>query len=478
MSVANWTNQTIWTGDNLDVMRGMNSESVDLLYLDPPFNSNQDYAAPIGSEAAGAAFKDTWTLDDVDLAWHGQVAEQHPGLYSVIDAAGFAHGKPMKAYLTMMSVRLLEMERLLKPTGSIYLHCDPTAGHYIKLLLDTVFGGEQFRNDIVWQRTSAHSSARRFGPNYDTLFFYSKSDSYTWREPTVAHDQQYLLDFYRHSDERGPFTLSDLTAAGTRSGTSGLPWKEVDPTSIGRHWAIPQGNADPDLRGRSSQEKLDILEQRGRIVWPDDGEVPRYKRYLDEVKEGQRLQAVWTDIRPIGARAKERVGYPTQKPLKLLDRIIAASSNPGDMVLDPFCGCATACIAAEQLGRQWVGIDISPKAAELVKLRMQKELGLFYNGVVRTDSPSRTDIGDIPPYNTKSNKQILFGQQEGRCMGCETAFPFRNLTIDHIVPRSRAGSDHIDNLQLLCNFCNSTKGTGTQAELIAKLHQQGILPAI
>ncbi len=477
MSEPNWANQTIWTGDNLDIMRGMNSESVDLIYLDPPFNSNKDYAAPIGSDAAGAAFKDTWTLDDVDLAWHGQVAEQHPGLYAVIDAAEFAHSKPMKAYLTMMAVRLIEMARVLKSTGSIYLHCHPTAGHYIKLLMDTVFGEGQFRNDIVWQRTSAHSSARRFGPNYDTLFFYSRSDNYTWRQPTGSHDQLYLRQFYRHSDDRGRFTLSDLTAAGTRSGTSGLPWKDVDPTSTGRHWAIPQGNQDPELSGKTSQEKLDILEQRGRVFWPEGGETPRYKRYLDEVEEGQRLQAVWTDIRPIGARATERVGYPTQKPLKLLERIITASSNPGDMVLDPFCGCATACVAAQKLGRQWIGIDISPKAAELVNLRLQREIGLEWNrlGVHRTDVPARTDLGAIPPYNVKTNKQTLFGQQAGRCNGCGTTFPFRNLTIDHVVPRSRGGGNHIDNLQLLCGACNSTKGTGTQEELIAKLRHQGIL---
>ena len=160
MNQPNWVNRTMWTGDNLDIMRGMNSESVDLIYLDPPFNSNRNYSAPIGSEAAGAAFKDTWTLDDVDLAWHGEIAEQHPALYAIIDAAREAHGRGMQSYLIMMGVRLLEMRRLLKPTGSIYLHCDPTASHYLKLLMDAVFGLGNFRTEIVWKRSSAHSDTK------------------------------------------------------------------------------------------------------------------------------------------------------------------------------------------------------------------------------------------------------------------------------------------------------------------------------
>ena len=172
---TNWHNRTLWTGDNLDVMRGMNSESVDLIYLDPPFNSNRDYAAPIGSEAAGAAFKDTWTLSDVDEAWHGEIADRQPTLYAIIDAAGLANGKSMKSYLIMMAVRLMEMRRVLKETGSIYLHCDPTASHYIKALMDAIFGAALFKAEINWQRTSAHSDSRTFGNVSDKILFYSKS---------------------------------------------------------------------------------------------------------------------------------------------------------------------------------------------------------------------------------------------------------------------------------------------------------------
>ena len=193
MTAPNWANRTMWTGDNLDIMRGMNSESVDLIYLDPPFNSNRNYAAPIGSEAAGAAFKDTWTLDDVDLAWHGEIAEQHPALYAIIGAAREAHGAAMQSYLIMMGVRLLEMKRLLKETGSIYLHCDPTANHYLKLLLDAVFGQGNFRSEITWRRANAKGLAFKGYPNnIDYLLYYSKSPEFTWERPFRPYDPAYL----------------------------------------------------------------------------------------------------------------------------------------------------------------------------------------------------------------------------------------------------------------------------------------------
>ena len=474
MADANFADKTIWTGDNLDILRGMNSECVDLIYLDPPFNSNQDYAAPVGSAAAGAAFKDTWTLSDLDVAWMGLIADEHPAMAQVIKTSGLSHGKGMQSYLTMMAVRLMEMHRVLKPTGSIYLHCDPTASHYLKLLMDAVFGAGQFRNEVVWKRTGSHGGSQRWGPIHDTLLFYSASDKFLWNRVHQEYDDSYLARYYRFEDERGRHRLVTLTGAGTRTGDSGLPWRGVNPTDSGRHWAVPASalqSAYPDLnlKSLSTQEKLDLLDEAGLIYWPERGSIPQQKRYVDE-GAGVPIQDIVADIAPLGAQAKERIGYPTQKPLALLERIIKASSNEGDVVLDPFCGCATACVAADRLGCKWVGIDISPKAVELVNMRLQQAMGsLFHHGYVtaRTDIPRRTDIDAPIPY--RRNKHVLFGQQEGLCAGCKGDFPFKLFEVDHRVPRSRGGTDHLDNLQLLCSSCNRIKGDRPQEYLVARL---------
>ena len=464
-SSQNFASGTVWTGDCLEIMRGMNSETVDLIYLDPPFNSNANYAAPIGSAAAGAAFKDTWSLSDVDSEWINLIEQKHPAVHRALLAAMTDSDK---SYLAYMAARLLEMPRLLKPTGSIYLHCDSTMSHYLKLLMDAVFGRRMFRNEIIWQRTSAHSSARRYGPNHDTILFYSLSDEYCWNAPKVQHDGRYIETFYRYEDESGRYRLSDLTAAGIRHGASGRPWRGTDPTAVGRHWAVPGGTTDPDLRKLSTQEKLDLLDYRGRIFWPEQDGVPQYKRYFHEL-EGQHLQEVWIDISPISAQAKERVGYPTQKPLALLDRIVQASSNEGDMVLDPFCGCATTLVAADRIDRHWVGIDLSAKAAELVVERVEADQGLWRNIVHRKDIPQRTDLGPLPAYNSAANKQQLYGQQGGDCAGCGTHFQPQHLTVDHIIAQSKGGTDHIENLQLLCGHCNSIKGDRGMEYLKSKL---------
>lgn len=215
----NWSNRTLWTGDNLNIMRGMNSASVDLIYLDPPFNSNKNYSAPIGSEAAGAAFKDTWTLNDVDEAWHGEIADRDPTLYAIIDAAGYAHGKGMKSYLIMMAVRVMEMRRILKETGSIYLHCDPTASHYLKVLMDAVFGARNFRAEITWRRNRAKGLAFKGYPrNADILLYYSMSDDFTWNRSFLPYDPDYVKKFYRYVEpDTGRQYRLDNLATPTRT---------------------------------------------------------------------------------------------------------------------------------------------------------------------------------------------------------------------------------------------------------------------
>lgn len=458
----NVQNRTIFSNDNLPVLRGIDTESIDLIYLDPPFNSNRNYAAPIGSEAAGAAFKDTWTLSDVDNAWHGEIADRQPALYQAIHAAELTHGKGMKSYLIMMAVRLLEMQRVLKKTGSIYLHCDPTASHYLKVTMDSIFRKRNFRSEITWKRTtstqkgSQHRSLR-WGNNADMLLYYAASSSTSLR-PERELTEVEILKKFKHVDENGQRYYNDSSHIWSTPNMGERP-------NLCYEW---RGFVNPHPSGwRLSKERLEEEYQKGNIVIRPDGKLER-RKYLRDYK-GASYGNIWNDVLP--PAREERTGYPTQKPVALLERIIKASSNEGDVVLDPFCGCATTCVAAERLQRQWIGIDISPKAVDLVRVRLENEVGLLGKVIHRTDIPKRSE--KLPNYRT--HKHTLFGKQEGLCNGCKTQFPFRNMTIDHIVPRSQGGTDHEDNLQLLCGACNSTKGQGTQAELISRLKAQGVL---
>ena len=453
-SPSNWANQTIWTGDNIEIMRGMNSASVDLIYLDPPFNSKANYAAPIGSKAAGAAFKDTWSLSDVDAEWINLIEAKHPALHRVLLAAMTDSDK---SYLAYMAARLLEMRRLLKPTGSIYLHCDPTMSHYLKLVMDAIFGKANYLNEISWLRTVPKNDYLQGAVNWprmrDVLIHFRASPEYDgFNQQFVPLSQESQDKHYRkiEADTGRRYQLTSLTAPG--AGTRGHPAYEL--MGVTRHW-------------RYSEAKMLELVEAGRVIQTAPGRVPRYKRYLDESK-GVAIGDSWTDITAVQGQAKERIGYPTQKPLALLRRIIEASSNEGNVVFDPFCGCATALIAAEELKRDWIGIDISEKAAELVLMRLQDELSLLTHKVThRTDVPARTDLGDLPPY--RSHKTALYGEQGGYCAGCDKHFEPRNLEVDHIIARRKGGTDHIDNLQLLCGSCNRIKGDRGMEYLAAKL---------
>ena len=378
----------LYYGDNLGVLREhVKDESVDLVYLDPPFNSNASYNVLFkgpegdGSAAQIEAFDDTWQWgEEAEAAFREVMTSGATDAAEMLRAMRtFLGENAMMAYLAMMAVRMIELRRVLKPTGSLYLHCDPTASHYLKILLDAVFGARNFLNEIVWKRTSSHSSAKRWGPVHDIILLYSRSEQHLWNPVHELYDEEYIKKFYRHSDERGRYQVDNLTGAGRRGGDSGKPWRNVDPDEKGRHWAIPMSllkrlGLNGEIEAMTTQEKLDFLDENGLIYWPKAGGVPRLKRYLDH-QLGVAIQDVVTDVAGLSSKAQERLGYPTQKPVALLERIISASSNPGDVVLDPFCGCGTTVHAAQKLGRRWIGIDITHLAISLIERRLREAFG-------------------------------------------------------------------------------------------------------
>jgi DNA modification methylase len=330
----------LYCEENLERLSQLPDECIDLVYLDPPFFSNRVYEVIWGDEAEVRSFEDRWE-------------------------GGIQH------YISWMRDRVAEMHRVLKPSGSLYLHCDPHASHYLKVMLDEVFGAQRFLNEVVWKRSSAHSSAKRFAPVHDTILYYAKGNSHTWN-PTFQPVPQETVDAWYNNVEENTgrlFNRADMTAPGVRNGPSGATWRGVNPTAKGRHWAIP-GFVGELVKGLGTLEALDALDAAGRLFWPKkrDGS-PMLKRYLDESPGVPALDVI-VDIGPLNNATAERLGYPTQKPLALLERLIAASSKPGDVVLDPFCGCGTTVAAAEKLNRQWIGIDISPTAIEIMRRRL------------------------------------------------------------------------------------------------------------
>lgn len=411
----NWENKTLFLGDNLPIMRRLNSGLIDLIYLDPPFNSNRKYRQPIGDGGMREVFKDIWRETDLDKAEAHRLADGFPALYSVIQAAREAHGGSMFSYLLMMAPRLIECRRLLKETGSIYLHCDPTASHYLKMIMDAIFGKDNFRNEIVWCYEKPRPSKHKWRANHDYILFYVNGEGNTFNTQRVpTKDGKFEM--------RKPFKRPD-----------GTIWKPKEPGKAAGSW------------------------------WAD---IPSFATAMS---------------------AKERSGYPTQKPQALLERIIQASSNEGDWVFDPFCGCATTLVAAEKLNRRWLGIDVSEQSAQEIKKRMIKlaidrgenELAIWkgiHNRDLRTakqlDRLDRTEWGKLP--HPRTHKKWLYGEQRGYCAGCGKHFEERHLEIDHYVPKSKGGTDHRSNLQLLCGACNRMKGDRPQAYLENQLKKLGI----
>ena len=399
---SNWPNRTLFHGDNLLFMRAMNSESVDLIATDPPFNKGRDFHATPDSLADGASFQDRWTWEqDVHQEWVDQITDDHPKLMEAIESAIHAHSESMGAFMCFMSVRLLAMHRILKPTGSIYLHCDPTASHYLKAVMDAIFGRKNFLNEIVWLYKTGGTSKKWFGRKHDIILFYRKASKHCF---TPLKEKSYLSHKYGFknieifTDKKGPYTMVGM-----------------------------------------------------RDVW---------------------------DIPALRGNQPEMIGYPTQKPLALYERMVLASSSRDEVVFDPFAGCATTCVVAEKLGRKWVGIDIWDKVHKVVIQRLETEglLGNFKLGDINfTDElPIRTDDGETaapflrvkkrvdepkgPKMSRKEMYEHLLDQYGPKCQGCSRVFDdSRYLELDHNTPRSDGGVNHISNRILLCGPCNKLK---------------------
>ena len=489
MRELNVPNRTLFHGDNLPFLRGLNSESVHLIATDPPFNKGRDFHATPDSLAHGGKFQDRWSWgDEREGEWIEQITDDWPKAVNVIKGARESFGDDMGAFLCFMAVRLIEMHRVLRSNGSIYLHCDPTASHYLKALMDAIFGQENFRNEIVWKRTSAHSDAQRFARVSDRLLFYALPNA-TWNTQYLPLSEGYVSRDYRHTDKRGRYRVGDLTGPGLSAGESGKPWNGYDPGTSGRCWSVPKTGGyakwieDHLIPGytqiKSVHARLDSLSVAGLIDWTRDG-YPRLKRYL-EASKGEAVSDFIGDILNVNNRSKEHTGFPTQKPLALYERIISASSNERDIVLDPFAGCATTPVAAERLGRQWIGADIWEGAHEIVLKRLaQDSRGRGGKGIWERDInytqvvPVRTDDQEeaVPflqvterykePAGPRMTRQEMFehliAQNGQRCQGCDRTFDDpRYLQLDHNTPRADGGINHITNRVLLCGPCNMLK---------------------
>ncbi len=510
-------NRHLFIADNIYLLRRLDNESVDLICIDPPFSKNQTFVGNLNpplteaerdweretlagwgihtaadAENAGiewpegqnnARFQDIWRWEnDVHEDWISRIEDDYPALATVIEATRHAHSEGMAAYIAYMAIRIIEMRRVLKSTGSVYLHCDSTASRYLATLMDTVFGRDNFGNEIIWQRNESKGLAsRRLPRNHDTILRVTKSSHSTWNPPYIPHNLEEAQKQYTHKDQDGRlYQLTSLT-----NPNHNRPNLTYEFLGVTRVW-------------RWTKERMQEAYEAGQIVQTRPGAVPRFKRYLDEQK-GIPVDDIWTDIKPLQAQSTERTGYPTQKPVALAERIILASSNPGDVVLDCFAGCAYVPVAAERNGRQWIACDISPRALTVLRRQFAKfqyavdgsqnaeqpALMVAANVITRsphdlpertdTDPAERQDIKELPEIKFKVPSSIIPEKEmlehllklsgyQAWCCGfanrmssgviVETA---NNFHLDHIDPKSKDGSNQIWNRAPLCPTHNVRK---------------------
>ena len=516
----NAVNRGVYIADNLSFLRSLNDECIDLVCIDPPFAKNDTFTgdrirpalsaeereierrllagwgvtSAREAEAAGivwpdgelqGGYRDIWSWEgDIHEEWLTGIEDEYPAVHSVIEMARLAHGDSLAAYLCYMAIRLLEIRRVLKATGSIFLHCDQTAGAYLHQMLDAVFGADNHVGEIVWKRTSSHNDARRFGHITDYILFYAKTERRVWNHVLVPHDEDYVSRFYRHEDERGRYRLHEVIRTASMGPRPNLAYEYEGYT--------------PQYGWRMERDGLEALNREGRLVWSETGR-PYRKTYLTQ---GRYATNLWDDINNLSGQARERTGYPTQKPVALAERIIAASTNPGDVVLDCFAGCAYAGVAAERLGRQWVACDFNPRAWTVFKRQFNKPslallrcndettgqqvLGNEPIATVHgpTELPTRTspevDVapqGFVLPERRFKVPASIIPEREmlemllelsgymAWCCGYANRMPdgsiirtTRNFHLDHIAPRSREGtSNEIQNRAPMCPYHNIRK---------------------
>lgn len=471
---ANWQNRTLFVADNIHVMRGMNSDSVDCIATDPPFNAKRMFNAPLGSRSADQRFDDRWRWDEVTDEWHDLIASEHPAIKEIIEAAAVIEGgrvdqktgridtgrtvNSIAAYLAYMAPRIIEMQRILKPTGVLFLQCDTAANAYLRLLLDGVFGRSRFINEITRRRAEAKNDPeRRLGNNHDTIFAYGKSRKWKWNPSYEPYDLKRLQQKYTKRE------MKELPLADQKT------LEQYDRIERGRRYTLdnltsPQKNR-PNLTyeflgvervWRWTKERMEKAHAEGRIVQLAPGRVPRYKRYLDE-QPGRKRDDIWLDV--VQAESS-KVEWTTRKPVSLYRRLIECATDIGDIVLDPFAGCATTCISAEQLQRQWIGIDIDPVAEQVTRDRLADEtrLNMVDRPVTIRKSIRRTDVPSIPDAKLR---QSLWNRQGRRCANpyCDSEnLRAVDLHLDHRIPRVRGGEDDQSNRIALCGNCNSRKG--------------------